>query len=179
MQHPGDQCTANKDLLKMVPVEILLNFRNSFRTLQLGLWIFLSGIVFLHYYTYTHYKAFLFAGPLDLNKDQHFWLNISKTNDMIAPKKYFAFCVFVSINIIFNHYTVCTVHCTVYTTKRDKDIEEQAYKGACCYLLNTISLFGFFTFSLTIKLKDVWGVRLWRAVVHIFTAWARANKGFR
>ena len=28
--------TANVDLLKMVPVEILLNFRNYFRTLQLG-----------------------------------------------------------------------------------------------------------------------------------------------
>ena len=28
--------TANVDLLKMVPVEILLNFGNYFRTLQLG-----------------------------------------------------------------------------------------------------------------------------------------------
>ena len=40
--------TANVDLLKMVPVEILLNFGNYFRTLQLGFWKFLSGIVFLH-----------------------------------------------------------------------------------------------------------------------------------
>ena len=30
------QCTADMDLLKMVPVEILLNFRNYFHTLQLG-----------------------------------------------------------------------------------------------------------------------------------------------
>ena len=30
------QYTANVDLLKMVPVEILLNFENYFRTLQLG-----------------------------------------------------------------------------------------------------------------------------------------------
>ena len=30
------QATADKDLLKLVPVEILLNFGNYFRTLQLG-----------------------------------------------------------------------------------------------------------------------------------------------
>ena len=29
--------TADTDLLKMVPVEILLNFKNYFRTLKLGL----------------------------------------------------------------------------------------------------------------------------------------------
>ena len=37
------------DLLKMVDVEILLNFGNCFCTLQLGFWKFLSGIMFLHY----------------------------------------------------------------------------------------------------------------------------------
>ena len=37
--------TADTDLLKMVPVEILLNFENYFCTLQLGL----SGIMFLYY----------------------------------------------------------------------------------------------------------------------------------
>jgi len=37
----------------MVPVEILLNFGNYFRTLQLGFWKFLSGIVFLHHYVRT------------------------------------------------------------------------------------------------------------------------------
>ena len=41
--------TADTDVLKMVPVEILLNFRNYFRTLQLGFWKFHTGIVFLHY----------------------------------------------------------------------------------------------------------------------------------
>ena len=41
--------TEDTDLLKMVPVEILLNFENYFRTLQLGFCNFLSGIVFLHY----------------------------------------------------------------------------------------------------------------------------------
>ena len=41
--------TADRDLLKMVPVEILLNFGNYFCTLQLGFWKFLSGIVFLYY----------------------------------------------------------------------------------------------------------------------------------
>ena len=45
--------TANMDLLKMVPVEILLNFGNYFRTLQLGFWKFISGIVFLHHYVRT------------------------------------------------------------------------------------------------------------------------------
>ena len=45
--------TANVDLLKMVPVEILLNFGNYFRTFQLGFWKFLSGIVFLHHYVRT------------------------------------------------------------------------------------------------------------------------------
>ena len=35
--------------LKMVPVEILLNFGDYFRTLQLRFWKFLSRIVFLHY----------------------------------------------------------------------------------------------------------------------------------
>ena len=45
--------TANVDLLKMVPVEILLNLWNYFRTLQLGFWKFLSGIVFLHHYVRT------------------------------------------------------------------------------------------------------------------------------
>ena len=45
--------TANMDLLKSVPVEILLNFENYFRTLQLGFWKFLSGIMFLHYYVRT------------------------------------------------------------------------------------------------------------------------------
>ena len=45
--------TANVDLLKMVPVEILLNFENYFRTLQLGFKKFLSGIVFLHHYVRT------------------------------------------------------------------------------------------------------------------------------
>ena len=37
----------------MVPVEILLNFGKYFRTLQLGFWKFLSGIVFLHHYVRT------------------------------------------------------------------------------------------------------------------------------
>ena len=37
------------DLLKMVPVEILVNFGNYFCTLQLGFCKFLSEIVFLHY----------------------------------------------------------------------------------------------------------------------------------
>ena len=37
----------------MVPVEILLNFGNYFRTLQLGFLKFLSGIVFLHHYVRT------------------------------------------------------------------------------------------------------------------------------
>ena len=41
--------TTDTDLLKMVPVEILINFGNYFRTLQLGFHIFLSGMVFLHY----------------------------------------------------------------------------------------------------------------------------------
>ena len=41
--------TADTDLLKMVPVKILLNFGNYFRTLQLRFSKFLSGIVFLHY----------------------------------------------------------------------------------------------------------------------------------
>ena len=45
--------TANVDLLKMVSVEILLNFGNYFRLLQLGFWKFLSGIVFLHHYVRT------------------------------------------------------------------------------------------------------------------------------
>ena len=45
--------TANVDLLKNVPVEILLNFENYFRTLQLGFWKFLSGIVFLHHYLHS------------------------------------------------------------------------------------------------------------------------------
>ena len=40
--------TADTDLLKMVPVEILLFFGNYFRTLQLRFWNFVSGIVFLH-----------------------------------------------------------------------------------------------------------------------------------
>ena len=31
-----DNATANVDLLKMVPVETLLNFGNYFRTLQFG-----------------------------------------------------------------------------------------------------------------------------------------------
>jgi hypothetical protein len=37
----------------MVPVEILLNFGNYFRTLQLDFWKFLSGIVSLHHYVRT------------------------------------------------------------------------------------------------------------------------------
>ena len=41
--------TADTDLLKMVPIEILLKFGNYFYTLQLGFWIFLSGIVLLHH----------------------------------------------------------------------------------------------------------------------------------
>ena len=45
--------TANVDLLKMVHVEILFNFGNYFRTLQLGFGKFLSGIVFLHHYVRT------------------------------------------------------------------------------------------------------------------------------
>ena len=45
--------TANVELLKMVPVEILLNFGNYFRTLQLGFWKFLSWIVFLYHYVRT------------------------------------------------------------------------------------------------------------------------------
>ena len=49
----GGDFTANVDWLKMVPVEILLNFGNYFRTLQLGFWKFLSGIVFFHYYVRT------------------------------------------------------------------------------------------------------------------------------
>ena len=46
-QDPGKR-TADTNLLKMVPVEILLNFGNYFRTLQIGFWKFLSGIMFLH-----------------------------------------------------------------------------------------------------------------------------------
>ena len=45
--------TASVDLLKMVPIEIFLNFGNYFRTLQLGFGKFLSGIVFLHHYVRT------------------------------------------------------------------------------------------------------------------------------
>ena len=45
--------TANVNLLKSVPVKILLNFGNYFRTLQLGFWKFLSGIVFFHHYVRT------------------------------------------------------------------------------------------------------------------------------
>ena len=41
--------TADTDLLKMVPIEKLLNFVYYFRTLQLGYQKFLSRIVFLHY----------------------------------------------------------------------------------------------------------------------------------
>ena len=36
--------TSDTDLLKMVPVEILLNFGNYFSTFQLGFLKFLSGI---------------------------------------------------------------------------------------------------------------------------------------
>ena len=39
--------TADTDLLKMVPIEKMLNFGNYFRTLQLGFNKFLSRIVFL------------------------------------------------------------------------------------------------------------------------------------
>ena len=48
------EITADTDLLKMVHVEILLNFKNHFRTLQLGFWKFLSIIGFLHYYISTN-----------------------------------------------------------------------------------------------------------------------------
>ena len=41
--------TADMDLLKIVPVEILLNFGNYFRTFKLGFSKFPSGIVFLPY----------------------------------------------------------------------------------------------------------------------------------
>ena len=40
------------DVLKMVRVQILLNFGNYFCTLQLGFWKILSGIVFFHYMYY-------------------------------------------------------------------------------------------------------------------------------
>ena len=53
--------TADTNLLKMVPVEILLNFGNYFRTLQLGFKKFLSGIVFLHYQVRTIGLFFLQA----------------------------------------------------------------------------------------------------------------------
>ena len=38
--------TADTDLLKMVPVEILLNFENYFCTLQLGFQIFFQELCF-------------------------------------------------------------------------------------------------------------------------------------
>ena len=49
------------DLLKTVPVEILLNFGNYIRTLQLGFWKFLPGIVFLDYQVRTIGLIFLQA----------------------------------------------------------------------------------------------------------------------
>ena len=47
------------------PVEILLNFGNHFRTLQLGFWKFLLGIVFLHYQVRTVWLFFLQAHRFD------------------------------------------------------------------------------------------------------------------
>ena len=67
--------TANVDLLKMVPVEILLNFGNYSRTLQLGFWKFLSGIVFLYHYVRTMGLFFsqahsMWPKPIAFNSDR-------------------------------------------------------------------------------------------------------------
>ena len=56
--------TADTDLLKMVPVEILLNIGNYFCTLQLGFRKFISWKVFLHYKVCTRGLK----GPFDLTK---------------------------------------------------------------------------------------------------------------
>ena len=55
----SNDLTADTDLLKMVPVEILLNFGNYFLTLQSGFCKFLFEIVFLHYYVRTIGPFFL------------------------------------------------------------------------------------------------------------------------
>ena len=60
--------TADTDLLKRVPVEILLNlFSNYFHTIQLGFLKFLSGIVFLHYYK-DALQGFSFYRPIHFDQ---------------------------------------------------------------------------------------------------------------
>ena len=63
-------CTADTDLLKMVPVEILLNFGNYFRTLQLGLILKISFRNSVSSVLSMHIKTFIFTGPFDLTKAQ-------------------------------------------------------------------------------------------------------------
>ena len=64
--------TADTDLLKIVPVEMLLNFGNYFRTLQLGFENSFQELCFFIAIRIisTHYRTFIFTGPFDLTKAQ-------------------------------------------------------------------------------------------------------------
>ena len=61
--------TADKKLLKIVPIEIWLNFGNYFRTLQLGI-LKISFRNCVSALLSTQYRTFHFRGPFDLAKAQ-------------------------------------------------------------------------------------------------------------
>ena len=89
----------------MVPVEILLNFGNYFRTLQLGFWKFLSGIVFLHYYVCTIGLFFsqahsIWPKPRAFNPDR----KSMGTPTFYCDKVYLRICKFLGLNRNDNFY---------------------------------------------------------------------------